>query len=65
MEENGAEITDFGVKNEKAPDEPEKTTEMVSYGTLYRYASSGDKIRLFVAILAAVGTGNVHSKRNC
>ena len=53
------EITDFGVTNEKDPKEPEKKTEMVSYGTLYRYASGADKIRLFIAILAAVGTGKV------
>ena len=60
------EITDFGVTNEKDPKEPEKKTEMVSYRTLYRYASGADKIRLFIAILAAVGTGKVvviHSVR--
>ena len=40
-----------------SPDEKETKDKKVPYGQLWRYATIGDKIMVFVALLAATGVG--------
>ena len=46
-------------EKEKSPDEKEtkEPDKKVPYGQLWRYASTGDKIMVFLALLAATGVG--------
>ena len=46
-------------EKEKSPDEKEakEPDKKVPYGQLWRYATVGDKIMVFLALLAATGVG--------